>query len=136
LPGCRIAIALALAATCGVSASAAGIGAPESPRTWRCGQVEMIVGGGGGSAAGLCPGAQPRVAAPAPAIRSERIATSTQDARDGERRAILEHELQVEELKLARLDGPGRKASPERETERLRIRDDIDALHRELARLR
>jgi hypothetical protein len=146
LPARRTAFVLALLAACSGHAPAAGVRAAgsvvgtESARTWHCGQVEMIVGGAGVSPAGSCAPAFPATAAvPAVAdagIRPDRIAISTQVERDGERRAILERELRGEEARLARLGSPGTAESPERAAERLRIRDDIDALHRELARLR
>ena len=132
----RTALVSALAAACGVGASAAGVGAPDAPHAWRCGHVEMLVGGAADSTAGLCAGPASVSSVAAPAARSERIAASTQADRDGERRAILERELQAEESRMTRLGRRIDNESPERESERVRIREDIDALHRELARLR
>lgn len=59
--------------------------------------------GGGGSAGGVNQGGFPRVD------------TATQKSRDGERRAVLEQELQSEEAKLATLRAEYNNGQPERQ---------------------
>lgn len=110
----RPALALLLLAACLASAARADC---------RRNGVEWIVGG---PAPFACE-AQAPLAAPEPAAARPRVSPSDQQARDLERRRILAQELAQEEERLLL-----RKADAD---SALRIRDNIAALRREMARL-
>jgi hypothetical protein len=97
------------------------------PTVCRTGGVEMILGG---SAASPCqtPARAPSTR-PSPAHGTLQVSTRLQAARDDERRRILASELQQELAGLARLQA----AAPDDAPARLRVKDNIAALQRELA---
>lgn len=79
----------------------------------------------------------PSVAADTPAPVARRIAPQVQQARDDDRRAILETELRREQEAVSRLRAGGANGASEADRQALaRHTADVEALRRELARLR
>lgn len=110
-----------------------------TPRICRSGPVEMIIGGASNGADASC------IAAPAGAAdgrgpkaidTNARVTPALQRARDDERLAILQDELAKEQARMRALEVAKAGNDPERAALLARTRNDIDALHHEIARLR
>lgn len=120
---------VAFAATWGGAAHA------DAPLVCHDGGVEMIIGGA--AEQGRCAGKPQQRGASAssvpPAHDAMRVSGRDQQRREMERRAILQQELQQEQLALAAQLGGGTAARDPAAL--VRTRGNVEALKRELARL-